>query len=60
MKKKKLVEVQVRILLDRQPTTEELESLRKLFPDTGIEIRELWERETRVKDGKEKPKAQVL
>ena len=39
--KKKLVEVQVRILLDKQPTPEEREGLRKLFPDRVIEIREL-------------------
>ena len=48
MKKKKLVGVQVRIPLDRQPTTEEREGLRKLFPDKVIEIRELWERQTRI------------
>ena len=48
MKKKKLIEVQIHILLDRQPTTEEREDLKKLFPDRVIEIHELWERESQV------------
>ncbi len=48
MKKKKLIEVKLSITLDRRPTTEELEGIRKLFPGCIIVSYEKWERETKI------------
>ena len=51
--KKKLTEVKVWILLKRLPTMEELNNLRKVFPNTPIHFSEKWERDTQVQDGKD-------
>jgi len=52
MKKKKLVEVQLVITLDRKPTETELHDLlvftRNVFPRVTITYLEKWERETKV------------
>lgn len=45
MRKKKLVEVQVFVKLDRVPTEAELEGLRVLFPEATLGYLEKWERE---------------
>lgn len=48
MKKKKLVEVKVSVILDRKPTSEELVGLKKVFPNTPVSILERWERDNQV------------
>ena len=48
MKKKKLVEVKLYIILDRKPTEAELDGLRKIFPKANLGFHETWERETKV------------
>lgn len=48
MKKKKLVEVELSIKLDRRPTDAELDSLRKIFPKANLVCLEIWERETKI------------
>jgi len=48
MKKKKLVEIKVSVILDKAPTTLELEALRKVFPGVPISILSRWERDSQV------------
>lgn len=47
-KKKKPIGVLLTINLNRKPTEEELNDLRKIFPKEDISYQELWERETKI------------
>ena len=47
-KKRRLVEVQLSITLDRKPTEAELDGLKKIFPKANLTYLERWERETKI------------